>query len=240
MRNVLLFSASFGCLVVACALPDAQAPAAQAPSAPAAPVATTTAAVVPVPEGPPVAKCEPSAEGGEGCFPDERYRGWLCDESAPGTAVPLFGKGTPWVRAYVTRDLESWDPTRPHAQKTHLGLDEEVIVLRANKPKGDVMVVGATNAQGWASVDAVRADGQCVSLMADEITTKRPMAPKHAPLAWEKVDDRTRSAWLALPDVKKRVDAMAKACVGAGQGCAKAKSRVVDAVVAHEVVGSAP
>jgi hypothetical protein len=203
--------------------------------APSAAVATTSAAVPATPDGPPVARCEPSSDPGEGCFPDERYRAWLCDESGPGTAVSLFRKGSPWVRAYVARDLESWDPTRPHAQKTHLALDEEVVVLHPNKAHSDVMVVGATNAHGWSSVDAVRSDGTCVSLMADEITAKRPPAPKHAPLAWEKLDDHTRSAWLALPDVRKRVELMTHACAsGGGQGCTKAKVRVIDAIVAHE------
>jgi hypothetical protein len=237
--RTILSAAPLAC-ALACRAPAVQAPPPAAPAAAATTdTAATTSAPVPAtaaPEGPPVARCEPADDAKEGCFPDEAYRTWLCDQSGPATAVSLFRKGSPWTRAYVARDLDSWDPTRRHAQKTHLALDEEVIVLHPNKAKSDVMVVGATNAFGWSSVDALRADGTCVSLMADEVTSKRPPTPKHAPVAWEKVDDQTRSAWLALPDVRKRVDAMTHACAAgtSGQGCVKAKTRVTDAVVAHE------
>jgi hypothetical protein len=186
------------------------------------------------PAAPPVATCVPN--GDEGCFAEEAYRTWLCEQTLPTPALALFRKGSPWVRAYVSRDLDSWDPShRTRGGKARLSLDEEVIVLHPYKPTGGVLVVGQANAYGWTSADVVRADGTCVSLMADEITMKRPPAPKHAALAWDKIDDHTRTAWLAVPDVKRRAEGVAKACAARSdtRGCAKARGLLTDAVVAN-------
>ena len=69
--------------------------------------------------------------------------------------------------------------------------------------------------------------------MGDEVNMKRPPAPKHAPIAWDKLPDHTRTELLASPDLRKKADQMAKACTKAGEPrCAKAKSQLTDAVVA--------
>lgn len=208
--------------------------------APPPPPVTVAAAIVdaPPPVAPPpvddtpAATCEKSGDDSDACFASDDYRAWLCDRTDPSAAVALFRKGTPWMRAYVARDLESWDPSR-RSHKTRLSLDEEVIVLHPYKPTGAVMIVGASNARGWTSLDAVRVDGTCVSLMADEISMKRPPAPKHAPIAWDKLPDHTRTALLASPDLRKKADQMTRACTNASEPrCTKAKSQLTDAVVA--------
>jgi hypothetical protein len=174
------------------------------------------------------------ASDGEPCFASDEYRAWLCGRADPSDAVALFHKGTAWTRAYVARDLQSWDPGR-RSKKSHLVLDEEVLVLHAYKPTGDVMVVGASNALGWTSLDAVRTDGTCVSLMADEVSLKRPPSPKHATIAWEKLPEHARTTMLASPELRKKGDQVLKACASAKTAeprCAKAKSQLTDAVVA--------
>ena len=209
------------------------------PVAPPAPVvladAVVTAPPPPVDETP-AATCD-KADGDDACFASESYRSWLCGRSDPAAAVAMFRKGTPWMRGYVSRDLESWDPGR-RSQKVRLALDEEVLVLHPYTPSSGVVVVGSTNTQGWSSVDAIRADGTCVSLMADEITSKRPPAPKHATIAWERLTEQVRGELLSSPELKKKADQMLKAC-GAGApsgaaiaGCSKAKNKLTDAVVA--------
>jgi hypothetical protein len=232
---ILPFVAFFPALALgACAAAPPPPPAAP-PPAPVVLVAAVVAA--PPPPAPadetPAATCEKpdGAADDAKCFPSEAYREWLCGRGDPGAAVALFHKGGPWTRAYLARDVESWDPSR-RSKRSHLAFDEEVIVLHPNKPSGDVVVVGATNALGWTSLDAVRADGTCVSLMADEITMKRPPAPKHATIAWEKLPERTRTELLASPELRKKGEQMTKACAKAAlPQCAKAKSQLTDAVV---------
>jgi hypothetical protein len=179
-----------------------------------------------------VASC--AKPGTEECFPDEEYKAWLCGRSDPGEALSLFRKGAPWVRAYVTRNLESWDPgAHAHVTRSHLALDEEVVVLHPYKPSSGIIIMGSTTPNGWTSVDAVRSDGTCVSLMGDEITLRRPPAPTHAPIAWDKLDDHTRDQLLASPDVRRKADRVAKLCaVDSDRRCKQAKVQLTDAAVA--------
>ena len=246
MRNtafVLASSIIVGLTFVACASAPPSPAIEPAPLAPAPPppVAVAPAETPPPPAGPPVATCVASDAAADVCFPDAAYRDWLCSEGSPAAAFDLFRKGTPFVRAYVSRDLESWDPNhRSRAGRSHLSLDEEVILLHAYKPESGVMVLGAANARGWTSVDAVRLDGSCVSLMSDEISTKRPPSPRHAPIAWEKLDGQMRDKLLASPDLRKKADQMAKTCTLASASasadgtkrCLRAKSQLTDAAVA--------
>jgi hypothetical protein len=231
---------SFGSLglallpLVGCAstLPSTTAPV-SAPVTLAAAIVDAPPQAAPVPvDDTPAATCEKAGDDSDACFARDDYREWLCGRTDPSAAVALFRKGTPWTRAYVTRDLDSWDPSR-RSHKTHLALDEEVIVLHPYKPTGGVMIVGGTNAQGWTSLDAVRVDGTCVSLMADEVSMKRPPAPKHAPIAWDRLPDHARTELLASPDLRKKADQMERACTKAAEPrCAKAKGQLTDAVVA--------
>jgi hypothetical protein len=232
VRTSASSAALFSFLLAGCAAAPTPPPVAPAPVTLAAVVA---APPPPVPDGPPIATCEKpddSDSSDDTCFPSEAYRTWLCDGSDPTAAVALFHKGTPWTRAYVARDLESWDPSR-RSKKSHLALDEEVVVLHPYKPSGDVLVMGATNAHGWTSMDAVRVDGTCVSLMSDEVSMKRPPSPKHATIAWDRLPERTRTGLLASPELKKKEALMTKTCAKSAQPqCAKAKSQLTDAVIA--------
>ena len=45
-----------------------------------------------------------------------------------------------------------------------------------------------------------------------EVTTRRPPAPKHAPVAFRRLDAPTRTALLAVPTVRTGFDALTKAC----------------------------
>lgn len=102
------------------------------------------------------------------------------------------------------------------------------------------MLLGSTTPNGWTSVDVLRTDGSCVSLMADEIAMKRPPAPTHAPIAWEKVSDRTRDELLAAPALRKKADLMAKACANVtDKRCIQARVQLSDALVASSAPAQA-
>ncbi len=233
--RTLLLALSGALSAAACASPKPP-PAAPAPPPVVVESAVAPAAPPPAPDpGPPKAECV-ARDGETGCFAADDYRTWLCDQHDATAAVAMFAKGTPWVRAYVSRDLEAWDPGRRSREgRSKLALDEEVLVLHAYRPQGGVVVVGGTSAEGWSSVDAVRLDGTCVSLMADEITTRRPPAPRRSPLAWDRLTQSAKSALLATPAVKKRADAATKACAGKPERpCTKAREQLADAIVAAQ------
>ncbi len=230
-------------LVVSCATSPRPAPAAPTPP-PAAEVAAvgdgvtapspdeTRGELEGAPNSPPSATCSTALER-EGCFPQKEYAEYVCDGHDRSLALGMFRPGNSWVRAYVTRNLESWDPARrSRVARSHLVLDEEVVVLRPYRPDGGVMLLGATTARGWTSVDALRADGSCVSLMADEIAMKRPPAPTYAPIAWEKLGERERAALLNSPGLRKRAESVTKACASVeDKRCVQARVQLTEALV---------
>ena len=45
----------------------------------------------------------------------------------------MFGKGTPWTRGYLRREVEAWNASGGvSSNDSKLALDEEVVTLRAN------------------------------------------------------------------------------------------------------------
>jgi hypothetical protein len=213
------------------------------PAPPGAPVSPVSPVSPPEPAAQPIvaaAVVDPTtdtscdtAQGTDGCFPHKEFTEAACGGGDPSVAVRMFHAGTAWTRAYVTRNLESWDPARrTRTTRSRLSLDEEVIVLHAYKPAGGVMLIGSKTTNGWTSVDAIRADGSCVSLMADEIALRRPPAPTHAPIAWDKLNEPLRDQLLAAPDLKKMGEAMVKTCATGGEKrCIQARVKLTDAAV---------
>ena len=214
--------------LAACASTPAPPPVAPAPVAPPVVVESAVAPAPPLaaPE-PPRAECV-ARDGEPGCSADDGYHAWL------GRAALSVGgdRDVPQGHAVGPRlrhaRAQAWDPGHHKLEgKSKLALDEEVILLHAYRPEGGVVVMGATSAEGWTSVDAVRLDGTCVSLMADEVTTRRPPAPTRSTLAWDRLSESAKGALLATPAVKARADAATKACgAKARRACVKAREQL--------------
>jgi hypothetical protein len=82
-----------------------------------------------------------------------------------------------------------------------MGVDEEVVVL-ATRAGG----TGGIQVSGSGSYDIYRWDGQCASVMADEVRLRRPPAPASAPILWQALSEATREALLDDRGIKLRLD----------------------------------
>jgi hypothetical protein len=86
-------------------------------------------------------------------------------------------------------------------------VDEEVIVLAARGGGS-----GGIQVSGSSSYDVYRWDGQCASIMADEVSLRRPTAPGSAPIVWQSLSDATHLALLDEHGIKVRRDQQQERC----------------------------
>jgi hypothetical protein len=157
--------------------------------------------------------------------PDSGFVDWLCRHADPDLALVMFSKGTVWTRAYTTRNLEAWYASGARTVAVTLAFDEELVVLR--RRGGGGMMVG-----GSGSYDVLRFNGQCVSLQSEELTFRRPPAPRHAELAWKQLGAATRQVLLRDSAVGDSVARRSKACTqGTLEACTKAERALGRAVV---------
>jgi hypothetical protein len=145
------------------------------------------------------------SEDGSVCTPDSEFVDELCKKRQPNVALTLFHKGTPWTRTYVrVRDMEAWLVGGRRTSPAKLKLFEEVIIVDdRSAAEGGVKVSGA------GSFDVVRWDGSCVSVMSDEVNTRRPGAPEVATIPWKRLSPTIRKALkkdkrIAYREEKKR------------------------------------
>jgi len=164
--------------------------------------------------------------------PSEAHVALLCRVASADAALVMFAKGSPWTRAFLTRDTEAWNAGGGSTSRGKLVFDEEVLLLR--KHAGGGMIVG----QG-ASFDVLRWDGSCASLAQEELTEKRPPRAKAGPVSWRELGQKTRDAVLADAKLSALYDKRRKECRGVTSGdvtaaCVKAdaalSSGIVDAV----------
>jgi hypothetical protein len=151
------------------------------------------------------------------CMPNAEFAKRLCSGVFPEVALTLFAKDQPWSRAYLTGDYEAWNASGGKATRARLAFDEEVLVV-AHRPAraGGIVMTGA-----GATYDVLRWDGTCVSLEANEMTFKRPPAPKAAPIPWRRLGEATRMALLGAPNVQASQKAVEKECTGSAPVAAK-------------------
>jgi len=241
------------CMAIGCGA-SAQPPAATAETAarapePAPPVAETVAepapesaapettsaviaAATPAPDvAPPLpTTCTPAGPK-KLCTPDAEFAKRACASEFPDAALTLFAKGSPWTRGYLTRDVDAWGATGGRTHRAKVVFDEEVIVLQHRKAEGNGGVVMVVNGES-GSYDILRWDGSCVSVMADELTLRRPPQPKRALVPWRRLDEGTRTALLSVPKVKASYDALGKVCDGTNEAkCTQAEGALTGAIV---------
>ena len=161
------------------------------------------------------------------CLPESAWAKKLCQSSYPEVALSMFGKSTPWTRVYLAGDVEAWNASGGLTHRTQLAFDEEVIVLAKHAPaaSGGIVMTGMQ-----ASVDVMRWDGSCVSVMEGEITSKKPPQPKPSSIAFSRLDEATRHALLEAPKVKKLQADVSKSCSGEKADCTKAERAFAAAI----------
>jgi hypothetical protein len=212
------------------------------PPAPATPPEKVAAPDVPAAPEPKPDADEPHAlpsacaTGGASklCVPPASFAKRLCAGSFPSATLELFRKDSPWTRGYVTRTVEAWNASGGAASNEKLELDEEVLVVvhRAPEP-GAMQVSGASG-----GYDVLRWDGSCATLMAEELTLRKPSSPKAAKVPWKVLDDAQQEAMMADPKVAAAVSDRRKECKGATMGdvslkCVKADQKLAKVLVEY-------
>jgi hypothetical protein len=173
------------------------------------------------------------ARKGGTCFPPKKFVEKLCAASFPGMALYLFANGSPWSRGYLRGKTKAWNASGGASDnESYLEFDEEVLVLAERKADlGGMQVSGA-----GASYDALRWDGSCVTLSAEEMTLDKPPSPKTAKIDWRYVDDNVQEALRTDADVNQAFQARRKECKGATSGevslkCVKADEKLSATIV---------
>jgi hypothetical protein len=161
------------------------------------------------------------------CGPPGQFVQEICSgRPKPDAALVLFGKGSPWTRGYVRRNVEAWY-TGSRSSKSALKSQEEVVVLHHPKPSGGIIVNG-----GGAPFDVIRLDGACATLGPDELSLKHPEAPKHPVVPWRQLDPRVKQALLADEPVAQASAAFDDGCrESESPACAKANGKLTAAIV---------
>ena len=204
-------------------LPKFAAPKTEASAATPAPVAQA-------PAGLPTTCAE--RKNGKFCLPDEAFVERLCKGSWPDLALIFFRKNTPWTRGYVSRQVNAWNATGGGmSTSAKLAVDEELIILRYRGNAGGIVVSGA--AGGY---DALRWDGTCVSLSGDEVRMQPNGTPKHAPIPWRKLEEKTQTTLLADTRIHQNFDRRRKDCQGETAGAGATPCERAEAALSWGIV----
>jgi len=166
------------------------------------------------------------------CVPDKTFVQRLCDGSFPDVALLLMSKSMPFTHAYLRGDVDGWNAEGGASARAKLKFDEEVLILE--KRSGDTSGIQVSGSGGY---QVMRWDGNCYTLEGDEITMRRPPAPKHAPIAWRYLEDATKNALLDDAKLKAAYDKRNHECKGAVSGdvtlaCQRADEAMTSAIVA--------
>lgn len=181
------------------------------PSSTAAPTPSSTAAEPEVVEAAAAHEGLPTECYTQGalCLPAPNFVDRLCRAANVGTAIRLFAKGSPFTRAYVRmREVRALNLRGGPSGDTPLTFAEEVLLLAQHGTSGDFQV------SGDGGYDVLRWDGTCATLSSDEIVTRVPAPPRHAPFPWKYLDDGVQAALLQNPAVRSALDAERKRCHG--------------------------
>jgi hypothetical protein len=180
-----------------------------------------------------------SSEGGDVCTPTSAFVEKLCRKRQPNVALTLFRKGSPWTRTYVrVRNMEAWLVGGRRTSPAKLKLFEEVIIVHdRSASEGGIKVSGA------GSFDVLRWDGTCVSVMSDEVATRRPGSPEVATIQWKRLDAGVRKVLKEDSRIAYRDEQRKEHCKGAKSAhrCEAARDRLSEMVASYiRAGGSVP
>lgn len=166
------------------------------------------------------------------CVPDVAFARNLCNGSFPDVALLLMSKTMPFTHAYLRGDVDGWNAEGGASTRAKLKFDEEVLVLERRSGN-----TGGIQVSGTGGYQVMRWDGNCYTLSDDEITMRRPPAPKHAPITWRYLEEPTKNALLDDAKLKTAYDKRNHECKGAVSGdvtlsCQRADEALSAAVIA--------
>lgn len=173
-----------------------------------------------------------ASQDGNVCLPDAGFVKRVCNGSYPDVALLLFSKDAPFTRVYLRSDIDGWNAEGGASARARLYFDEEVLALRRREAPKNGIVVGAGG--GWL---VMRWDGNCYTVEDNEVATKKPPAPKHAPMPFRFYGDRTKNALLESEKVLAAYKRRGKECKGATSGEVTKGCEAADAALSAAIVG---
>jgi hypothetical protein len=168
------------------------------------------------------------------CTPNRKFVDKLCKGNFPSVALVMFSKDTPWTRGYLRGETEAWNASGGASEQGKLSFDEEVLILRKRSADmGGMQVSGA-----GGGYDALRWNGSCVTLAAEEVTLDRPPTPKTARVELRWIDDTMVEVMRKDSKVDAAYMERRKECKGANSGqvslkCVKADAKLSEVVVEY-------
>lgn len=168
---------------------------------------------------------------GQVCLPPAKFAKAVCDRDYPTVALAMFAHGSPWTRAYLTTKTRAWNASGGGSSNEQMGFDEEVILLRHRVPKTGGMTVSGAG-EGY---DALRWDGSCVTLAAQEVTFRKPAKPKNARIIWKRLELDVRDALKQQAAIRPNYLKHRKHCKGVSMGRVSKKCVKADGVLSRTV-----
>jgi hypothetical protein len=172
------------------------------------------------------------ARAGDVCTPGAKFVQRLCKGNFPSVALYLFQKQMPWTRGYLRGETEAWNASGGASESGKLAFDEEVIILRKRAADtGGMQVSGA-----GGGYDALRWNGSCVTLAAEEVTLDAPPKPKAAKVEFRWLDTAVQDSLRKDSALDAAVTERKRECKGAHSGevslkCVKADAKLSDGIV---------
>ncbi len=240
MRNYL----SIGSVLLGVACGSAAKPAPTPKTPDPAPAEEAKTADAPPKEEAPAAEAEAPAKIPTECVMKDgtctvgkEFAKRVCQSTYVNVALAMFAKGTPWQRGYLTRKTQAWNAEGGASVAGFVEFDEEVLVLFSRMPPKGGMTVS-----GMGGFQTLRFDGSCVTLQSEEVTFKRPPAPKYPRIEWRWLEDGMRDVLRKDSKVDAAYLAQRKECKGVTTGevskkCVTADQKLVDAIVEHVTGG---
>lgn len=169
------------------------------------------------------------------CTPDPRWVKKLCQDVYPSVALHLFQASSPFTHAYLSRKTKAVNASGGATSGSEwLAFDEEVVLLYHRAANtGGIQVSGESG-----GYDAMRLDGSCVTLGADEVRMEVPPTPKYTDIPWRYLGDDTEQALLKVPAIKDAYIARRKECKGAFSGDVSDKCVKLDAALNRTIVAA--
>jgi hypothetical protein len=192
------------------------------------------AAPSPVEEEAPVAALPTECKKvGDLCLPPRAFVKKLCLDAYPGAAIRLFEKSSPFSRGYIrVRTMQAINTLGGPAGDTPLGFGEEVLILTRTGGAGP----GAMQVSGMGGYDVLRWDGTCATLADGELAARPPIAPRHAPFAWQYIDTSIQRALLENTSIDSARKNQRKHCQGVSMGRRSASCIAADAKLNERIV----
>lgn len=180
-------------------------------------------------------------EGTDPCTPDPRWVKKLCADVYPAVALYLFQKSSPFAHGYLSRKTRAVNASGGATSGDEwLSFDEEVVLLyQRGGNAGGIQVSGS-----GGGYDALRLDGSCVTLDAEEVRMQEPPKAKYTRVPWRYIGDDMQDALREVPAIKEAYIERRKECQGAfsgtvSDGCVKKDEALNRAIVSALLSGEA-